>query len=198
MRARAESVYVWPPDRPDWEFKYLSTALISAVWQLWCDFCRSIVLRSCAGSETKSGVRIPPRTGDNSWQRVAYEAGQAARGRPIQPASTIRFRRHEPTWGDQNLLLRVIPVLSPANGNTLLTGFGLSLSAPRHIQKVRNACAHLDSESIADVRRLTVHYTGAGLSHPADLLWWIEPASRTDAIFVWLDELKIIADVVTS
>lgn len=197
-RRRAESIYLWPTNRPDWEFKYLSASLLSDIWQTWCDFCRSVILKSCIGSKTKSGISVPPRPGLNSWGRIAYEATQAFKGRPIRPAGTTTFRRHEPTWGDQSLLIRAIPVLSPANRNSLIAGFGLPFSAPRHIQAIRNACAHLNSESMNEIRRLMIYYNGTNLSHPIDIMWWLDPLSRTDAVFTWIDELEIIADHVTS
>ena len=57
----------------------------------------------------------------------------------LRPGNIVNYRRQEPTWGDQDVLLTVIPVLSPNNAQNLLTGFGLSAYGPKHIQIVRNA-----------------------------------------------------------
>ena len=198
LRKRAEQVYMWPNDRPNWEFRYLSFSIISEIWQNWGSFCRSTILVSCNGTRTRTGTLIPKRPGMNSWQRIAYEALQAARHRPVNPGRIISFRRHEPTWGDQNVLVRAIPVLSPANSADLLAAFGLPFYAPKHLQTVRNACAHMDAETMSEVRRLALYYSGHSLSHPTDILWWIEPNSRTDALFVWLDELEIMASSATT
>jgi hypothetical protein len=198
FRERAESIYAWPSTNPHWEFNYLSFSLLSDIWQNWCKFCREVILKSCIGTKTRSGTIIQPRTSLNSWQRIAYEVNQASRGRAIDRTSTITFMRHEPTWGDIDLLLAAIPRLSLSNTNNLLTGFGLSLIAPRHIQVVRNACAHINSESMQQVQSLMVNYIGTDLKNPIDLMWWLEPVTKTDAIFFWLDELEIIVDYITS
>ena len=78
-----------------------------------------------------------------------------------------------------------------------MTSFGLSLNAPNHLQTVRNACFHINSETMSDVSRLVTFYIGRGLSHPTDIMWWLEPSSRADAIFFWLEEFGIMADEVT-
>jgi len=198
LRERAEYIYAWPSSNPEWEFKYLSFSLLSDIWQNWCTFCREVILKSCVGANSRSGTIIYPRSRINSWQRIAYETKQASKGRTIDATSTVTFRRHEPTWGDINLLLTAIPRLSISNANNLLTGFGLSLYAPRHIQIIRNACVHTDSESMQEVRNLMIYYIGTGLKNPIDLMWWLESVTKTDAIFFWLEELEIIADYVTS
>ena len=197
FRKRAETIYEWPTSRPDWEFKYLSKSLLSDVWQNWCLFCRAIIIKSCSGTETRSGITLSPRTGLNSWQRISYEAKQAFQGNNIHPSRKLNFLRHEPTWGNQGVLIRAIPVLAPQNARALMTGFGLSLNAPKHLQTVRNACFHINHETMSEVKRIMTFYIGRRLSHPTDLMWWIEPSSQADAIFHWLEEFEIIAEQVT-
>ncbi|MBV1929104.1 MAG: hypothetical protein KUG81_06285 [Gammaproteobacteria bacterium] len=111
-----------------------------------------------------------PRSTNNDRKRVAYEAKQASRGQSAKPGKVIQYLRQEPTWGNPDVLLTAIPVLSPANSDDLMSGFGLPVYAPKHIQTVRNACAHLNAETMADVRSLLVFYRGSGLSHPLDIL----------------------------
>ncbi len=196
LRERAESIYILPSNATPWEFQYLSFTLLSDVWQNWCGFCREIILLSCVGTTTRSGSIISARAIDNSWKRVAYEAKQAIIGKSAAQGKTIQFRRHEPTWGDQNVLLTIIPSLAPANASTLFSGFGIPIYAPKHVQVIRNACAHLNSETISEVRRLLPLYKGKNFSHPLDLLWWIEPKNNSDAIFFWLEELELVASQV--
>jgi hypothetical protein len=161
-------------------------------------FCRSVIFKSCNGTKTRIGNYVPPRSRLNSWQRISYEARQAARGQTCRSSGTINFLRNEPTWGDQSVLLSAIPALSPHNQQNLMTGFGLSLNAPKHLQIVRNACFHINNETMSEVRQLMVFYIGTNLSHPVDIMWWLEPSSQSDAFFVWLEELEIIANQVTS
>lgn len=197
LRTKADHIYSWPPARADWEFRYLSVSMVFDIWHTWCDFCREVVLASCAGTITRTGARIPPRAGDNSWQRIGYEVQRASQRRPIAAAARLTLRHQEPTWGDVSVLVRAIPTVAPGNQATLTTGFGLALSGPRHLQQVRNACAHLNSATVLRIRALSVHYSAARIQHPCDLLWSLEPSSKSDAVFCWIEELEIMADEVT-
>lgn len=197
LRGRAEHVYARVSHISHWEFRYLSTGILLDNWQTWCEFCRDVIILSCNGTVTRSGTNVVPRENDNTWHRIAYEANQARNGQRALPGKIVNYRRHEPTWGDQNFLLTVIPALSPNNAPNLLTGFGLSAYGPKHIQIVRNATAHLNSESMSEVRKLLPYYNGGRLSHPTELMWWTEPRNNSDAIFVWIEELELIASQVT-
>jgi len=128
---------------------------------------------------------------------VAYEAKRYAKGKSITPTGRINYRRHEPTWGDVSFLLNAIPGLNTSNMTELMLGFGVSLAGPEHLQIVRNACAHIDKESMADVRSISSYYVGKSLKHPVEIIWWLAPSNKTDAIFTWLDDLEIIANLVT-
>ncbi|OCW96946.1 hypothetical protein [Alishewanella sp. HH-ZS] len=181
-----------------WMIQYLNISLLSDLWQAWCSFSREVILSSCNGTTTRSGARVPPIAGDKSWQRLGYVVQQAKRGNPIKPSKTIAFLREEPTWGDQNVLISAVNTLMPSNMTTLLMGFGQPTKAIPHIQTVRNATAHLNSETIANVKQLLPFYLGHGFSHPIDIMWMQDPNARTEAIYYWLDELQLIADIVTS
>jgi len=56
----------------------------------------------------------------------------------------------------------------------------------------------MNSETISEVRKLLPLYKGKNFSHPLDLLWWIEPNDNSDAIFVWIEELELVASQVTN
>ena len=197
LRKRAEEILYEMPNVEQWRNYYLSYTLVSDIWQNWCSFCKDIIICSCSGTLTRTGRSIAARPGTNDWKRISYEINQAKFGRTAHADKQIRFLRQEPTWGDQNLLLTTIPVLNPSNAPSLLAGFGLPVYAPKHIQTVRNSCAHTNSETLADVRRLLPFYTGGGFSHPLDILWWTESTSNSLSIFHWLDELEVVATQVT-
>jgi hypothetical protein len=102
--------------------------------------------------------------------------------------------RQQPTWGDVNVLVSAIPRLGIHNDSTLLSAFGSSLYGPIHLQKVRNACAHINSETMNDLRSLAAYYVSRQLNHPTEVMWWSEPITRTDAIYIWMEDLESIAD----
>jgi hypothetical protein len=182
-----------------WEQRYLCETLLSDCWQAWNDFCRNILHLSCKGGVCRSGAAIAPRLGVNSWQRLGFEA-KNARPPPLSlnATKTISFLRQEPTWGDQNKIIDVITTLGPANTANLLVAFGLPLLGPKHLQIVRNACFHKNSETVQAVKVISSSYgNGVGVSGPADLIWCYEPSKGTNAIYSWLADFKTIAEVAT-
>jgi hypothetical protein len=140
---------------------------------------------------------VPPRTVDNSWQRVAYEISEYAYKRTPQPNFRYIHLSQEPTWGDVNLLLRALPRLGVFNSAQLITAFGISTQAPTHLQIVRNACYHRNSETIQRVKSIQPYYVGAVNHHPYELIWCLESNSRSDAVYYWLDEMETIAELAT-
>lgn len=194
FRDRADILSAERAKYTECQFKYLSMALLSQVWLKWCCFCRDVIITSCNGVTTRSHTFIRPRMGDNSWQRIAYEIKNRNRG--ISPGRTIRFRSQEPTWGDVTVLVDALPILSPANAHNLVTGFGLSLNGPKHIQCVRNSCYHTNVEAVDEVKSILHHYTGTVFKHPIDLIWWYD-TTGVNAIYSWLDDLEDISDIVT-
>lgn len=195
FRQRAESIFAKKLDYSEWQYNYLSMALLSQVWLKWCLFCRNVVILSCAGTESRTGTRIAPRAMDNSWQRIAYEIKN--RNKPIRPiGQIIQFKRHEPTWGDIDVILQSLPIIVPNNRISLQTGFGMPLNGPKHIQYVRNSCYHTNDEAVKDVRNIMHYYIGAKIKHPIDLMW-LKDRTGVNAIYSWIDDLENISDIVT-
>ncbi|MBU2844333.1 hypothetical protein HF923_00485 [Acidithiobacillus ferriphilus] len=181
-----------------WEYKYITYSLISDIWKIWCLFCREVIILSCSGTKTRNGININARRADNTIQRISYEANQARHGRIIRPNKKDIYIRQEPTWGDQYLLMQVIPALSPNNTNSLITGFGLDISAPKHIQIIRNYLAHSNVESANEVKNIAQHYNIMQGSDQMDALSWVEPSTASYAILYWLRDLESIASIVTN
>jgi hypothetical protein len=42
-----------------------------------------------------------------------------------------------------------------------------------------------------------VFYNGKSIGHPALACQWVDPGTRDFAFLVWLDEMRIVADVAT-
>lgn len=192
MTLRSEKAHL-----ESWRFRYLSEALISDIWQAWCLFVRGVVHLSCCGCITRSNNVVNKRFADNSWQRIGYEAQQAAQRRRPLPSRKLTFLRQEPTWGDINKLLEIIVILKPCNELQLLSSFGLPLRGPKHLQIVRNACAHKHKENIGNVGTLLIFYRTPPLAHPIELVWQFETASGEIALYKWIDDLETIASLAT-
>lgn len=156
------------------------------------------MLLSCQGTIDLSGRRVLKRlSADNTWERVSHEVKSYGQNKTPNRNKKITYHRHEPTWGDVNLLLKALPRLNLGNSTSLLAGFGMALKGPRHLQIIRNACVHLDEESMKEVKRISTFYKGKELKHPVDLIWWTDSAVSTDVIYSWIDDLENIALVVT-
>jgi len=195
FRQRAGLIFAGQAEYSEWQYKYLSMALLSQVWLKWSSFCRDVIISSCAGTTRRSGALVTSRGMENSWQRIAYEINKRNQTtRPI--GNRIHFKRHEPTWGDVVVLLQALPILSPSNVNELITGFGMPFNGPKHIQCVRNSCYHTNDETVNAVRNIMHYYTGTRMQHPIDLIWWNDNTG-VNAIYSWLDELEEISDIVT-
>jgi hypothetical protein len=197
LRYKADAIYSIPVNHEDWRFHYASMSLISETWQAWCRFCCEVIQESCRGTQLRNGTLVPRRTADNSRERIAYEILEYARSQTPRPAKRFTYLSQEPTWGDVNLLLRALPRLGVSNSPQLITAFGISTQAPAHLQIVRNACFHMNRETIKKVRSIQPFYVGTVNHHPCELIWCLESNSRSDAVYFWLDEMETIAALAT-
>jgi len=177
------------------EWMYLE-GLVSSLWQSWGHFCRDVVIFSAKGCSTASGNVLAPSVTPPSWERVSYIAMQSkGRGSPIVAGRTNTTLRFEPTWGDVGVLSRVIPAANPVNKNQLLSAFGLGVQVS-HLQTVRNATAHRNSETMGNVLALAHLYNlPRPPRHPIEALYWVDVASGDYAIEAWAGEMRKIASV---
>jgi hypothetical protein len=197
LKCRADAIYGMPGSHQDWRFRYASITILSEVWQTWCRFCAQLIVSFCCGTQLRDGTIVSSRPGNNSRQRIAFEISELSRGRIPHRTNVARFTYQEPTWGDVNLLLRVLPSLGISHYSRLITALGISVQSPSHLQIVRNACNHLNSETMQRVKAIQPYYIGSVNQHPCELMWCLESSSRSDAIYFWLDELQTIAELAT-
>ncbi len=194
---RAQDIQNDIPHEQSWRITYLTESLITNFWQSWCSFCRHIIILSCRGTFSRHNDSIASRQADNSCQRLGYEALCAIRRQTPKASKTIRFLRQEPTWGDQDKIIDIIGCLNPGNSDTLRSAFGLPLAGPKHLQIVRNACAHKNVETLNQVRSLSSHYANPKIKSPTDLAWQIAISNNSCGIYSWIEDLIIIAGQAT-
>ncbi len=151
-------------------------------------------MESCRGSVGRNGIIYRKRIGDNCWQRIGYEAKQVCRNQNIKPAKKLNYLSEEPTWGDMGKIIDIIKVLNPINKSVLLSGFGLPLSGPKHLQIVRNACHHKNWETMNYVKALVQFYNFSNLKTPSFLAWEVDINKNEFAYYAWIDDLKLIAE----
>lgn len=183
-----------------WEFNYLTETLISDIWQHWCWFCHQLILSSCEGTRARDSTLITPRLGDNSYKRLGYEASHINRNttHKITANGHNNFAiRNEPTWGDVDVFVKVALGLRPSNTGTLTSFFGAPNSL-KHLQKLRNACAHKNAETMQELTHLRLDYNFSKLGQPVDLAWSTIKSGQDFAIQFWLYEMNLLADYVTT
>jgi len=181
-----------------WEFRFLAEALLSNLWIDWNIFVRQVLVLSCNGSITRSGVMMPARAlPDNSESRIAYEIKQYGIG--VTPHSTKKFSGPiEPTWAHPDRIIAYISGLAPSNAATLQMAFGSAgLFGPKRIHLVRNACAHKSKSNRSDVQSLRSLYLTNHFYDPIDIVWGSNPSTNSIAIFEWIEDLEDIADLAT-
>ena len=168
----------------------LQEGLVSALWQTWCDACRSVVLNSAKGAITKSGTHVTSQYSPYTFDEIRFASMQFSRNQSVNPnrLQTIAGDHLEPTWGDFNKLQLVIVGLNPTNCYHLLSSLGTS-SSIRDLQKTRNACAHLGAESILNIRQLAPRYDNASFEHPSDVIFWRVPGINIYSWRLWLLEI---------
>jgi len=182
----------------EWKFNHLTEVLISDIWQSWCHFSRELFFNSCRGSTARNGEIIAPLSGDHSWERLAYIGKQASQNRNPTPNGHISFAiRKEPTWGDLDVFTKILSKVKPDNHQTLLTSYG-SFSSLKHLQIVRNSCAHKNVETMAVISGLSSSYSFGKLGNSTDIAWKNSLDSGIYALELWLHEMNLIADLATS
>ena len=120
----------------------LLEGLLSRVWQAWNSFCRTCVIESCMGTTDAAGTAIAAIPHAASEEHVSGAAIRAKRGQAPLWGSTNAILRMEPTWGDVDVLSRIINHLQPANSGKMLAAFSSGSQCAKALQSVRNGAAH--------------------------------------------------------
>ncbi len=176
-------------DHTDWMFL---EGLVSTTWQHWCHFCRSVIIQSALGGTTSNGLNLPACAA--KWEEVSAAAVRIKQGRTPVPGQTNSILRYEPTWGDPMKLLDIISKLPLGNKNQLAQSFGSSIYIS-HLQTVRNASAHRDNQTTADVLALGPMYVVSRLRHPTEALFWLEQQTQELAYLYWLDDMRTVGSL---
>jgi hypothetical protein len=169
----------------------LVEGLLSRIWQTWNQFCRSCVIESCVGTTTVGGMGIPALPDAVSEAHVsgaAINAKKSATGTIWgTPNSMLRL---EPTWGDVDVLVKILTRLRPSNSANMLAAFSSSYPSAKALQLIRNAAAHNHSQNMSEVLTLRPSYIVFPIVHPIQALFWTEPASRDFLVMHAIGELK--------
>ncbi len=163
--------------------------LLSRVWQAWCEFCRGCVVDSCLGTTTASGATIAGLPGATSEESVSKAAIQAKRGQSITWTPPNALLRAEPTWGDPDVLNTILSKLSPLNSSQVLAAVSSAYDSAKALQLIRNAAAHQNAQSMAELTAIQAKYTVFPTPHATHALFWVAPARGTFLLSHAMDDL---------
>lgn len=145
----------------------LLEGLLSRVWQCWNVFCRRCVIQSCVGTVDATGRAI---TGLNRAISEADVSGAAIRakrgGTSVCWGKPNTDLRAEPTWGDIDVLTKIVTRLCPANSINLLAAFSSAHVSAKTLQVIRNSAAHNHAQNLSEVLMLRSSYIAFQIEHP--------------------------------
>ena len=98
--------------------------------------------------------------------------------------------RAEPTWGDVDVLVKVLIRLRPANFAPLLAAFSSGHQSSKALQLIRNGAAHNHIQNLNDIQMLRSAYLVFPIGHPTHAMFWIDPKSSDFLITHAMQELK--------
>src|ERR1035438_9698757 len=152
--------------------------ILSRIWQSWCRFCREFFIESCMGSTTVGGTPIPALPHAFTAEAVSFAAIKAKQSKQPYWNGANSTLRHEPTWGDVDVLLGIATRLSPANASTLSSMCTMASPSAKIVQAIRNSASHFNHQSMAEVARLSSAYVTYPINHPSQALFWVESRSE--------------------
>lgn len=167
----------------------LLEGVLSRVWQAWCRFCRETIIESCLGTHDLSGpiAALPSAYSPAHVSAAAIQVKKRNAVTWVQQNTTLRF---EPTWGSIDALLDIIHGLAPANAAKLNGMCILASSSAKVLQKARNAAAHHNPQTFAELLQLSTSYTTFPTNHACQSLFWIETTTGDYLFAQAISELK--------
>lgn len=169
----------------------LIEGLLSRAWQSWGSFWRTCVIDSCLGTVDGTGAAVLSHPFALS---EAHVSGAAIRCKGRSAAipywgATNTTLRIEPTWGDVDVLTRLLPRLGSANSPQLVAAASSASQSAKALQYIRNAAAHTNPQTMAEVLAIRSRYVMFPVSHPVQALYWTEPSVSDFLITASLDDL---------
>ena len=169
----------------------LLEGLLSRVWQTWNDFCRRCVIESCLGTTSANGAAV---AGLPNAASEAHVSGAAINAKKTQTGpfwgTPNTVLRNEPTWGDVDVLVKILARLCPSNSTNMLAGFSSSHPSAKALQLIRNAAAHNHAQNMNEVLTLRSSYIVFPIAHPIQALFWTEPGSKDFLVMSAIGDLK--------
>ena len=164
--------------------------LLSRTWQAWCSFCRACVIESCLGTVDGNGSLIAQHPSATTDLHVSAASIAAKKKKAVVWVGQNSILRHEPTWGDTDSLADIVPRLLPMNHLQLSSAFSSAHSSAKALQTIRNAAAHKNAQTMAEVVALMTGFLAYPIVHSTHALYWVEPVSSEFFVISALEDLR--------
>ena len=149
------------------------------------------MIESCVGTTNAHGVTIAalPNAATEAHVSGAAIIAKKAQTGPFWGTPNTVFR-YEPTWGDIDVLVKVLTRLRPSNSANMLAAFSSSHPSAKALQIIRNAAAHNHAQNLNEVLTLRSSYIVFPIAHPIHALFWTEPGSKDFLVMHAIDGLR--------
>lgn len=173
----------------------LLEGLLSRLWQGWGQFWRECIFKSCMGTMDGAGAAVTALADAVSEDHVS---GAAIKAKPINSlppywGNQNSVLRYEPTWGDVDVLSRIIPRLGSLNQGQLIAAISSVYTYAKDIQSIRNAVAHTNTQTMADVASIRTRYVSYTIAHPVQSLFWVTAVNNDYLILEAIEEFRLAA-----
>lgn len=169
--------------------------VISSLWQSWCHFCRSVVIDSTIGTTTSNGhITTSPFSHLNERQLITLSL-KLCRQEKIPAQIAMANGWVDLAWGDAEKINKIIAGIGMSNKEILLSSFG-AVNHLKSLQKSRNACSHISSYTIENLKNIRVYYNDNSLMHPADVMFWVVPETGEFLWKAWIEEIDLISSII--
>lgn len=169
--------------------------LISALWQTWCSYCKSIFFGSIKGAITLNGAVIdtPPYVNSTEYE-LFYLAKMWGESKTINQVKSAQ-PQSEPTWGDVSKLSVIFNNASTPNAAIVSPPLANS-QLLKDLQVVRNASAHINAHCLQKINLARVRYSQTSYKHPSDVLLWVDPLNNDYLWKAWIIEIRILSTAI--
>lgn len=173
----------------------LLEGLLSRLWQGWGHFWRECIFKSCMGTMDGAGNSVAALANATSADHVSGAAIKAKSTNSQPPYwgtqnSTLRF---EPTWGDVDMLSRIIPRLGLSNQGQMVAAISSVYTYAKDIQTIRNATAHTNAQTAAEVASIRTRYVSYSITHPVQSLFWSTTVNNDFLALEAIEEFRLAA-----
>jgi hypothetical protein len=183
----------------DWRRVYWSEAIVQDLWTVWNAFARHFVVFQCTGCTNRVGTVIACRPDSPTKTRVIYESSVIARSGVPKPKTASMQRYMEPTWGDPDRLANILSRIGAVHGPLMEAILLSNRGSVKHIQLVRNACAHRSRESLDYVLAIQQDYIiRYAVRNASDLCWQDYGSANASALYRWISDVENVADLLTN